>query len=320
MSEHQEANQPNHESTASHQPQEAESPTPQPPEVTTQPLEQPVAKAQKPNQLIEMGKQAIANLANKVKQMSGSGTAPAETSELKETVKQEIGTAWQFTKDKVFPSVLNGIIWLVDTLDPPMAQVGSKIAETVQSNPNWTKLTESNLWKQASTVTLSITRSLGEVWSKAVANITVPDQVKHIASKKSALTTLLIVLVLFLLLKPSPAPKVAKSPMPVTKAPVASAPQAQVPVAVQKQVLAIAQNYGENLIRNIQSNSQAGRLVLELSDGWYQLATDQQDRLASELFNMGQKLRFPTVILADNTNHLLARPATVGKSMVILRR
>jgi hypothetical protein len=101
---------------------------------------------------------------------------------------------------------------------------------------------------------------------------------------------------------------------------VASAPKGQVPVALQKQVLAIAQNYGNNLVQNIQSNSQAGRLVLELSDGWYQLATDQQDRLASDLFSMGQKLRFPVVILADNSNHLLARPATVGKSMVILRR
>lgn len=316
MSEHQEANQPIPESTTSPQPQETESPTPPPSEATSQPSPQ----AQQPQQLIETGKQAIANLAHKVKQMSGSSTPPAETPELKETVKQEVGTAWQFTKEKVFPAILNGITWLVDTLDPPMAQVGGKIAETVQSNPNWTKLTESNIWKQVSTVSLSIMRSLGEVWGKATANITVSDQVKHIASKKSALTTLLMVLLLFLLLKPSPAPKVAKSPMPVAKAPVASAPQAQVPVAVQKQVLAIAQNYGENLIRNIQSNSQAGRLVLELSDGWYQLATDQQDRLASELFNMGQKLRLPAVILADSTNHLIARPATVGKSIIILRR
>ncbi len=319
MSEHQEAHQPTPESTTSHQPQETESPTPPSSEATSQPTDQPTPPAQQPKQLIETGKQAIANLTNKLKQVSGSGTAPKETSELQETVKQEVGTAWQFTKEKVFPAILNGIIWLVDRLDPPMAKVGSKIAETVQSNPNWTKLTESNIWKQVSTVVLSIMRSLGEVWGKAVANITVSDQVKHIASKKSALTTLLIVFLLILLLKPSPAPKVVKAPRP-DKAPVVSAPKGQVPVALQKQVLAIAQNYGESLIQNIQSNSQAGRLVLELSDGWYQLATDQQDRLASELFNMGQKLRFPTVILADNTNHLLARPAIVGKSMVILRR
>lgn len=312
MSEHQEAHQPTPESSTSHQPQETESPTPPPSEATSQPTDQPA-----PQQLLESGKQAIANLTSKLKQVSGS--APKENSELQETVKQEVNTAWQFTKAKVFPAILNGIIWLVDTIDPPMAKVGSKIAETVQSNPNWQKLTESNFWKQASTVTLSIMRSLGEVWGKAVANITVPDQVKHIASKKSALTTLLIVLVLFLLLKPSPAPKVVKAPSP-DRAPVASAPKGQVPVALQKQVLAIAQNYGDNLVQNIQSNSQAGRLVLELSDGWYQLATDQQDRLASDLFSMGQKLRFPVVILADNSNHLLARPATVGKSMVILRR
>jgi len=312
VSEHQEAHQPTPESSTSHQPQETESPTPPPSEATSQPTDQPA-----PQQLLESGKQAIANLTSKLKQVSGS--APKENSELQETVKQEVNTAWQFTKAKVFPAILNGIIWLVDTIDPPMAKVGSKIAETVQSNPNWQKLTESNFWKQASTVTLSIMRSLGEVWGKAVANITVPDQVKHIASKKSALTTLLIVLVLFLLLKPSPAPKVVKAPSP-DRAPVASAPKGQVPVALQKQVLAIAQNYGDNLVQNIQSNSQAGRLVLELSDGWYQLATDQQDRLASDLFSMGQKLRFPVVILADNSNHLLARPATVGKSMVILRR
>jgi hypothetical protein len=318
VSEHQEAHQPTPESTTSPQPQETESPTPRPSEAASQAPDQPAPQAQQPKQLIETGKQAIAKLTNKLQQVSSS--PPKETSELQEKLKQEIGTAWQFTKDKVFPSVLNGIIWLVDTLDPPMAQVGAKIAETVQSNPNWTKLTESNIWKQVSTVSLSIMRSLGEVWGKATANITVSDQVKHIASKKSALTTLLMVLLLFLLLKPSPAPKVAKSPMPVAKAPVASAPQAQVPVAVQKQVLAIAQNYGENLIQNMQSNSQAGRLVLELSEGWYQLATDQQDRLAGELLAMGQKLRLPAVILADSTNHLIARPATVGKSIIILRR
>jgi hypothetical protein len=287
------ANQPIPEDAVSDQPQGVESPPPQP-------AATPEAPAQPPTQLVEQGR---------------------DERPLQETIKQEVGKAWQFTKDKVFPAILDGVTWLVDRLDPPMATLGSKIAQMVQSNPNWTKLTESKAWKQVSTVALSITRSLGEVWGKATANLTVSDRVRHIASKKAALTTLLVVLLLFLLLKPSPAPKVVKAPSPApAKAPVASVSKTQVPVAVQKQILAITQTYGENLIQHMEANSQAGRLVLELSEAWYQMTTDQQDQLAQELFAAGQKLRFPVVILADSTNHLIARPATVGKSIVILRR
>jgi hypothetical protein len=104
VSEHQEANQPIPESTTSPQPQETESPTPRPSEAASQAPDQPAPQAQQPKQLIETGKQAIAKLTNKLKQVSSS--PPKETSELQEKLKQEIGTAWQFTKDKVFPGIL----------------------------------------------------------------------------------------------------------------------------------------------------------------------------------------------------------------------
>jgi hypothetical protein len=231
-----------------------------------------------------------------------------------EQVKQELTTAWQFTKEKVFPAILSGVSFVVDRLDPPMAQVGQKLRTAIQSNSSWQKLVASPLWQKSSIALAPIFRSIGEVWTKAVGNIELSDQVKHITSKKAALTSLLILFLAISLLKPAPAataPRPKGKPPAITKA---------VSPAIENALQAVVQPFGEGLLQSIAGNTQIGRLALELGDGWYQLSTEQQDQLVSLIQQKADRLRFTDVLISDSAHHLLARPAVVGKAMIIVRR
>ncbi|MFN3927699.1 MAG: hypothetical protein ACK4QL_10370 [Pseudanabaenaceae cyanobacterium] len=237
----------------------------------------------------------------------------AETLQVK--VQKELQVAWRFTKEKVFPAILKGITFVVEKLDPPMAKLGEKIADTVQSNPNWQKLINSDGWKKVSTAIAPVFRSLGEVWTKATGNLTLPEPVQNIASKKAALTTILAGLVIISLLKPAPAPTVAK---PTVKPPVVVTKS--IPANVEKAIISTAETYGAGLVQGVEGSSQIGRLVVSLGDMWYQLSPEQQDKLAQSLKETASKLRFADLLLTDSAHHLIARRATVGEGLVIVRR
>jgi hypothetical protein len=62
------------------------------------------------------------------------------------------------------------------------------------------------------------------------------------------------------------------------------------------------------------------RLTVQLGDGWYELASAQQDGLANDLFKRSLKLKFEQLELADAAGKVLARSPVVGSKMVVLRR
>ncbi len=269
---------------------------------------------------------------------SGSSDRP-----LADTVREEFGIAWKFTREQVIPKVLGFIAMLAEKLDPWAEKAWTFVADKARSMPvlveTWEKVTASAAWKQASTLAATALRAVRE----RLQGVAMPEGMQPILAKRFGATALLLIVVLFLWLKPTPASRVAKSPQAAptvatryqTDAPKASpveptiapnesarpvSPQDVMVADIQSQVAAATKQYGEALIQSVQANFQLGRLVVQLSDAWYQLAPGQQDRLVADLYGRAQKLKFGKLIVADNSQHLLARSPAIGSEMVVLRR
>ncbi|MBF2021201.1 MAG: hypothetical protein IGR93_14105 [Hydrococcus sp. C42_A2020_068] len=131
---------------------------------------------------------------------------------------------------------------------------------------------------------------------------------------------------------PSQTPEVVKTP-PELKAPGKPEPVEIIPppepeltpeqsliAAIQEQVAAITSQYPEGLVRSVEANFLAGRLLVTVGDDWYQLNPGRQDKLANSILERSRKLDFRKLEIIDSQGTLLARNPVVGNKMVILKR
>lgn len=141
--------------------------------------------------------------------------------------------------------------------------------------------------------------------------------------------------------QPAPAP-VAKAPAPAPKpAPVAQptaspppTPAAEAPVEeppppeperkqiieVQSQVAQVFDQYSQDIVQSVQANFQAERLVIKVSDRWFELSQSEQNHLGTDVLERSRKLDFPKLEIRDQTDQLLAREPVVGSNIIVLQR
>ncbi|MCS6958591.1 MAG: hypothetical protein RMK91_00880 [Pseudanabaenaceae cyanobacterium SKYGB_i_bin29] len=230
-------------------------------------------------------------------------------------VQQELGTAWEFTRTKVFPRIVSFFQWLVDSLDPKLQQFYTWLG----SQKPLTDWQASPLYARVLTAVTPIDRFI---------QTGAPEPLKPIVAKRSATYTLVILLLLFLLFKPSGQKAVAvtkaKSLPVAVDAPVRGKgviPPDRILVSdVQNQVAKIAQLFGEGLIHSVQANYKLGKLVVLVTDDWYQLTPFQQDQMMDNLLEQSVTLGFKKLYLADTHQTIIARNPDVGIKMVVLNR
>ncbi|MGB7445263.1 MAG: hypothetical protein WA919_29680 [Coleofasciculaceae cyanobacterium] len=97
-------------------------------------------------------------------------------------------------------------------------------------------------------------------------------------------------------------------------------PEESLVVAIQKQVAEITDEYGEGLIKAIQANFLESRLIVKVSDNWYELETARQDKLADKVLARANELDFSKLEIFDQEENLIARSPVVGIHMVIFDR
>jgi len=120
-----------------------------------------------------------------------------------------------------------------------------------------------------------------------------------------------------------PAPVPAPSPLPKpspSAPPLRLTPEQRLIAAIQDQVAEITNNYADGLIRSIRADFVGDRLIVTVTEAWYDLPAARQDRLASEMLQRSRQLDFSKLELEDPTGELLARSPVVGSSMVIFKR
>ncbi len=97
-------------------------------------------------------------------------------------------------------------------------------------------------------------------------------------------------------------------------------PEQKLITAIQEQVADLSNQYSNGLIQSIQANFRSGRLTVKVGEGWYELESTRQDRLAAEMLQRTQKLDFSRLEIIDDKGAIVARSPVVGKGMVILQR
>ena len=90
--------------------------------------------------------------------------------------------------------------------------------------------------------------------------------------------------------------------------------------AIQEQVSEITTRYAEGLIESIEANFRDGRLIVAVSDQWFELSEARQDELSKEMLARSRQLDFTRLVLTTPNGKLLARSPVVGEKMVILQR
>lgn len=126
--------------------------------------------------------------------------------------------------------------------------------------------------------------------------------------------------------KPIDAPPELKAPKPPEPVEVEPSPTPELTpeqsliAAIQNQVAEITGQYGNGLIKSIQANFPGSRLVVKVSDGWYDLKEPKQNKLADDILRRSKELDFSKVEITDMKGTLLARSPVVGSNMVILKR
>ncbi|MEQ9668638.1 hypothetical protein [Coleofasciculus sp. G2-EDA-02] len=96
-------------------------------------------------------------------------------------------------------------------------------------------------------------------------------------------------------------------------------PEQRLITAIQNQVAEITDHYANGLIKSIQANFPGSRLIVTVSDGWYELETQEQDQLASEIWRRSKELELSKLEITNSDGTLLARSPVVGSGIVILQ-
>lgn len=128
----------------------------------------------------------------------------------------------------------------------------------------------------------------------------------------------------------APRPAVPAAPQPqkpameapeIVEEPVAepSPPQKEV-LAVQRQVAQISEQYSSALIPQVRADFEADRLVVQVSDRWYDLSSTEQDSLGLDALKRSDSLEFKSLEIRDSSGQLVARDPVVGPNIIVLQR
>jgi hypothetical protein len=121
---------------------------------------------------------------------------------------------------------------------------------------------------------------------------------------------------------PEQSQPVAEAPSPEPSPPPKPnlTPEQSLVAAIQNQVAEITQQYGSGLIQSVEANFLQSRLIVKVSNEWYELPESEQDALADEILSRSGQLDFRKLEMTDLDGELLARSPVVGPNMVILKR
>jgi len=120
--------------------------------------------------------------------------------------------------------------------------------------------------------------------------------------------------------EPEITPEPTQEPEPEAEPEPELTPEQGLIAAIQEQVSEITTRYAEGLIESIEANFRDGRLIIAVSDQWFELSDARQDELSKEMLARSRQLDFTRLVLTTPDGKLLARSPVVGEKMVILQR
>ncbi len=142
-----------------------------------------------------------------------------------------------------------------------------------------------------------------------------------------AILTAIVVLVLTIaiwfvdgFLAPLPNPQVAATPKIAVSTPARIGPEQAFIEAIESQLSDITTKYPDDIIRSLQVDPDADRLIVDLNPVWYLIGEEQQDRVTDRMWLEARANHFTKLELRDDRGQTIARNPVVGKHLVILQR
>jgi hypothetical protein len=114
-------------------------------------------------------------------------------------------------------------------------------------------------------------------------------------------------------------PKSVKVVVP-TPVPFQLTPEQSLIASVQSRVENIVKEYSNEIVRSLEVNFPQSRLDVKIGDRWYDISSQEQDKIISEISDRSQKYNFQKLQLTDPQGTLVARSPVVGKNLIVLRR
>lgn len=120
--------------------------------------------------------------------------------------------------------------------------------------------------------------------------------------------------------QPEEFPPVTTEPPPVETIPPPLTPEQSLIAAIQDRLAQVTTQYADVPIASIQANFDASRLLVKISNEWYNLSASRQDKLAAQMLERARELDFTIVQIIDTQGSLVARSPVVGSQMIIVKR
>ncbi|MDJ0510774.1 MAG: hypothetical protein QNJ64_16195 [Crocosphaera sp.] len=117
--------------------------------------------------------------------------------------------------------------------------------------------------------------------------------------------------------------EVPELPQPIKNIPAPQpklTPEQSLIAAIQKEVTALTHEYSDDLIGTIEANFVRSRLIVTIGKQWDSLSEQEQDNLATNIFERAKSLDFSKLELIDATGETIARSPVVGNDVIILKR
>lgn len=97
-------------------------------------------------------------------------------------------------------------------------------------------------------------------------------------------------------------------------------PEQYLIASIQNEITHILETYGGGVVESLKVNFLASSLQVKVSNNWYQLNENQQNRLANDMLKQAQELDFIKLEIRDIEGQLIARSPVVGSEMIIVQR
>ncbi|BAY45258.1 hypothetical protein SAMD00079811_28610 [Scytonema sp. HK-05] len=97
-------------------------------------------------------------------------------------------------------------------------------------------------------------------------------------------------------------------------------PEQTLIASIENQVAQISDRFASGLIQSIQANFRSSSLALTISEEWYNLKQEQQEKLLAQMLQRSKELDFSHLDILDPQGRLVARNPVVGTNMIIFQR
>ncbi|MGB3513074.1 MAG: hypothetical protein WBA93_28445 [Microcoleaceae cyanobacterium] len=89
---------------------------------------------------------------------------------------------------------------------------------------------------------------------------------------------------------------------------------------IRNQIGDLINQYGAGVIESLQADFPTSLLTVELSDKWYDLNPEEQDKLANQMFQQANDLDFSKLQIINSQGRMMARSSVISSDMIILER